>query len=440
MTDHSHGESTHDASGHHHKSSAVPMSNKSLTNILLLVALGLLLFFGGYKLGERPKSGGQNGFSFQSFGNVINNQQPQSAENLNFGLFWETWNKVDEKFIDREKIDAETMFYGAIKGMVASLQDPYTFFLTPEENENSKDDLGGRFEGIGAQLGMDNNRIVVVAPLKNSPAEQAGVQSGDVVVEVDGESTQGWTLNEAVSKIRGEGGTTVTLGLMRDGEQIDIEITRNTIKVDSVELNYETTSEGEVAYIKVNQFGDTTNTEWMEAVETVAQRYEAGTVQGLVVDMRGNPGGYLDSAVYLASEFLEKGKLVVKQESTIEGDTEYVVRRDGQLLTIPLVVMIDEGSASASEIFAGALRDYDRAVLVGRKSFGKGSVQEALDLSGGAGLHVTVAKWLLPEGEWINGKGIEPEINVENTLEEGNTLTRETDKQLDAAVQEVLKQ
>ena len=391
-------------------------------------------------MGERPKASNDSGFSFQSFGNVINNQPPQSASSLNFGLFWETWNKVEEKFIDREKINSENMFYGAIKGMVASLQDPYTFFLTPEENKNSKDDLGGRFEGIGAQLGMDNNRIVVVAPLKNSPAEQAGVRAGDIIVMVDGQSTQGWTLNEAVSKIRGEQGTKVKLGLVRDTEEVEVEITRNTIKVDSVELSYEQTPQGEVAYIKVNQFGDTTNTEWTEAVTEVTDRYRSGSVKGLIVDMRGNPGGYLDSAVYLASEFVEKGKLIVKQESTVEGTTEYVVRRDGKLLTIPLVVMIDEGSASASEIFAGALRDYDRATLVGRKSFGKGSVQEALDLSGGAGLHVTVAKWLLPEGEWINGKGIEPEVNVENTLEEGNTLTRETDKQLDAAVEEVLKQ
>lgn len=441
MTEHSHHDGSHGHVEHHHKThKETVVTNKSLTNILLLVALGMLLFFGGYKLGQQPKSSNQSGFSFQSFGNVINNQQPQSAANLNFGLFWETWNKVEEKFIDREKINAENMFYGAIKGMVASLQDPYTFFLTPEENQDSKDDLGGRFEGIGAQLGMDNNRIVVVAPLKNSPAEQAGVQTGDIIVEVDGQSTEGWTLNEAVSKIRGEQGTKVKLGLFRDGEQIDLEITRNTIKVDSVEISYENTPQGDVAYIKVNQFGDTTNTEWNDAVQDVAQRYRNGTVQGLIVDMRGNPGGYLDSAVYLASEFVEQGKLIVKQESTVEGTTDYVVRRQGQLLDIPLVVMIDEGSASASEIFAGALRDYDRAVLVGRKSFGKGSVQEALDLSGGAGLHVTVAKWLLPEGEWINGKGIEPEVNVENTLEEGNTLTRETDKQLDAAVQEVLKQ
>ncbi|MFW5704127.1 MAG: S41 family peptidase [Patescibacteria group bacterium] len=415
------------------------MRKQTLTNVLLAVALIALIFSIGYKYGEYRAGKKISPTTAERFTNVDDSESAQ-LEKVDFGLFWETWNKVEKKFITREKLDKEAMFYGAIKGMVASLEDPYTFFLTPKENEQSKEDLGGRFEGIGAQLGLEENAIVIVAPLKNSPAEQAGVKAGDVIVEVDGKSTEGWTLNEAVKNIRGEQGTTVNLGLVRGTEKLNVDIVRDTIKVDSVELSYEAAPEGDVAYLKLNQFGDTTNTEWNDAINEIKQKYEQGEIEGMIVDVRGNPGGYLDSSVYIASEFLETDQVIVKQESTIEADKEYVVRRQGKLLEIPLVVMIDEGSASASEILAGALRDHDRATLVGKKSFGKGSVQEALDLTGGAGLHVTVAKWILPDGDWINGTGITPSIEVENEIAEGNTLTRETDAQLDAAIEQVLKQ
>lgn len=411
----------------------------AITNIMFLVALGLLVFGVGFKFGEFSTV---QSFSPETAENIDNIEETQelieaSTENVDFGLFWETWNKLDKKFIGQEQIDHQQMFYGAVKGMVASLDDPYTFFLTPEENNQSKDDLGGRFEGIGAQLGLEENRIVIVAPLKNSPAEQAGVQAGDVIVSVDGESTDGWTLNDAVSTIRGEQGTTVSLGLERDGEELTIDVVRDTIQVDSVELEFETTAQGQVAHLRLNQFGDSTNTEWADAVDEVRAAYEDGTIDGLIVDVRGNPGGYLDGAVYIVSEFLEQDNLVVLQKSTIEEDREYKVKRQGELLDIPLVVLINGGSASASEILAGALRDYDRATLVGTNTFGKGSVQEALDLSSGAGLHVTVAKWILPNGEWINGTGIAPQIEVENEIDDGNTVTRETDAQLDRAIEAI---
>jgi len=336
------------------------------------------------------------------------------------------------------------MFYGAIKGMVASAEDPYTFFLTPEENQQSKDDLGGKFEGIGAQLGLKDNRIIIVAPLKNSPAENAGVQAGDYVLKVDGQSTKGWTLPQAVSKIRGEKGTKVNLALQRDDREIDLTLTRDQIHVSSVELSYEKPVEckatcGQIAYLKLNQFGENTNEEWTMAVNDIADKWQSKQITGMVLDLRDNPGGYLDSAVYLASEFLPQGKLIVKQESTTEESRDYTSNRTGKLLDIPLVVLINKGSASASEILSGALRDYNRAELVGEKSFGKGSVQEALDLSNGAGLHVTIAKWILPKGDWINGKGIEPAIKVENKIPDGYTITKETGAQLQRAFQEVLK-
>jgi carboxyl-terminal processing protease len=436
MTNHQHSQSTHHPEHHSNEKSH---NQKSLTNILLLTAVGILLFVMGYKYGQFRSVSVPNPTTARQISNINTSGAPSSAEKLDFGLFWETWNKVQEKYVDREKLDTNKMFYGAIKGMVASMEDPYTFFLTPDENKKSKDDLGGKFEGIGAQLGLKENKIIVVAPLKNSPAETAGIKAGDQIVEVDGKSTEGWTLTEAVNAIRGEGGTKVKLKIARGGASQEYTITRATIKVDSVELTYEQSPRGDIAYLRLNQFGDTTNTEWADAVNEIAKRYAAGEIKAMIVDVRGNPGGYLDSSVYIASEFLEKGSIIVTQESTVEGTTEYTVRREGKLKTIPLVVMIDEGSASASEIFAGAMRDYNRATIVGKKSFGKGSVQEALDLSGGAGLHVTVAKWILPKGEWINGKGIMPQIEVTNEIPEGNTLSRDTDAQLNRAIEEVLK-
>ncbi len=412
------------------------MKSNKLTTILLYASVAVFLFGSGYKLAEwNLKKNARQQYSYTVF-NANNPDFLKKAEanNVDFALFWDTWEKVEQKYIDDEKIDQQKMFYGAIKGMVASLEDPYTFFLTPEENQQSKDDLGGKFEGIGAQLGLKDNRVVVIAPLKDSPAEAAGVRAGDYITAVDGESTETWTLSQTVSKIRGEKGTQVTLTLVNTSGEKDVTITRDQIKVDSVELSFETSNGNRIAHLKLNQFGETTNSEWDKAVETIAQEWENGRIAGMVLDVRGNPGGYLDSAVYLASEFVEQGQTIVTQETTDGNDRTYKVTRRGKLIGIPLNVLIDGGSASASEILAGALRDHEKATLIGQKSFGKGSVQEALDLQDGAGLHVTIAKWILPDGDWINGKGLEPEIAVENEIPEGNTLTKETDTQLQEAL------
>lgn len=400
------------------------MRTKNISNIILVVASVIVIFGIGYKAGEYKTK------------NVYNEtSKTADLRKLDFGLFWEAYDQVRTKFIDKSKLDSKKMFYGAIKGMVASMDDQYTFFLTPEENDQSKNDLEGKFEGIGAQLGLKDGRIIIVAPLKNSPAEKNGVRAGDFITKVDDKSTQKWTLPEAVSHIRGEKGTKVKLTLERNEKEFDVSIVREQIIVSSVELEF---MDG-IAHLKVNQFGENTNSEWDKAVIQVTSKFTNNEIKGLVLDLRDNPGGYLESSVYLASEFLEKGKLVVKQESTVAPSREYFAQRTGKLVGIPVVVLINKGSASASEILAGSLRDNNKTLLIGEKSFGKGSVQEAVDLSGGAGLHVTVAKWILPGGDWINGKGIEPKITVENEIKEGNTLTDETDAQLQKAIQEVSK-
>lgn len=410
---------------------------RNITSIILVLALAIFLFGSGYKLGEYNTN--RSKIDRPSYNIRNTTSSDQKVKDIDFSLFWETWDRVERKFIDKKKIDPQKMFYGSIKGLVNSLDDPYTFFLTPEENKQAKDDLGGKFEGIGAQLGLKNNRIIIIAPLKNSPAEKAGIKAGDIVLKVDGQSTKDWALPQAVSKIRGPKGTSVELTLLRGSKEFTLKIRREEIKVASIEVSQEKKKDckekcDKVTYLRINQFGEDTNNEWDKAVDKVEQEWNSKVIKGLVLDLRDNPGGFLDSSVYLASEFLPTDKLVVKQESTVTDTKEYHVLRQGRLLDIPLVVLINQGSASASEILAGALRDYKRAPLIGEKTFGKGSVQEALDLKHGAGLHVTVAKWILPEGEWINAKGIEPTQEVKNEVKEGNTLTRETDKQLETAI------
>jgi len=421
------------------------MKPHRLTNILLGLSLVIFLFGTGYKIGEYRAN--QTKIELPNY-NIVNAptniSESKNTKNIDFSLFWQAWERVEQKFVDKKKLEPQKMFYGAIKGMVASLEDPYTFFLTPDENKQSKDDLGGKFEGIGAQLGLKDNRVIVIAPLKDSPAEKVGVVAGDYINQVDGNFTKSMTLNQTVSKIRGEKGTKVKLIIERGKKEMEKTIIRDVIKITSVELSKEKLTECqnncvEVAYLKLNQFGENTNDEWDVAVELIAKQWKNKEINGMVLDLRNNPGGYLESSVHLAGEFLPFGTVVVKQESTMNENRTYKVLRAARLPDVPVIVLINRGSASASEILSGALRDHKRAKLVGEKSFGKGSVQEALDLDKGAGLHVTVAKWILPNGDWIMGKGIEPDIKIENKITEGNTLTKQNDSQLQKAIELLVK-
>lgn len=414
------------------------MKKANFTNIFFILSIIILLFGSGYKLGEYQTL--QKTFQGVNFSK--NQPSASQSKDMDYDLFWQVWNTVQTKYIDKNKVDLKKMFYGAIKGSVASIDDPYTFFLSPDENKQSKDDLGGKFEGIGAQLGLKENKIVVIAPLKKSPAEAAGIKAGDIITKVDNKSIKGHAITQVVSKIRGDKGTKVQLTIERNAKELVFTIVRDQIHVSSVELTYDKAQKckkncGLIAVLKLNQFGESTNDEWDKAVDEIGEKWRNKEIIGMVLDLRDNPGGYLESSVYLASEFLSSGKLIVKQESTNKTDRTYYSDRNGALQTIPMTILINKGSASASEILSGALRDHQRAKLIGEKSFGKGSVQEAIDLKNGAGLHVTVAKWILPKGDWINGKGIEPNIKIENTLKEGNTITRETDVQLEKALQVV---
>jgi len=406
-----------------------------------ILILALLIFSAGigYRLGERKTS-----LSFTQDKRIVVNQNPPASVSVDFSLFWDVWQRVNRSYIDRATIDPQKMVWGAISGMVGSLGDPYTTFLPPKDNKDFKENLGGAFEGIGAQLGMKDNRVIVIAPLKGMPAEGAGIRAGDYIMKVDGEDTTGWSVNETVNKIRGPKGTTVKLTILHEnnGKPVDISIVRNTINVPSVEWWVKPVSQiteisgvsstknlpqtARVAYIRLSQFGDNTNEDWEKAVADVVA---GSTVKGLVLDVRNNPGGYLEGAVWIASEFVKSGTVVsqVNSDGTRE---DYPVDRRGKLLTIPMVVLINKGSASAAEIVSGALRDYKRATLVGETSFGKGSVQTPEDLPDGSSVHITTGRWLLPDGDSISKKGITPDITVAT-----DATNATADAQLEKAVE-----
>lgn len=385
---------------------------RTLRNLVIVVILLVITFRLGYGYGQRgglPTIG--NNFSFS-------NTTPPASQNVDFSLFWDVWRRLYANYLDKKALDPQKMVYGAISGMVQSLGDPYTVFLPPTQNKETKESLGGQFEGIGAQLGVKDKKIIVVAPLKGAPAEKAGIKAGDWIVKVDGKDTFSWTLPQTVTAIRGPKGTSVTLTLVHKDQDntFDVKVTRDTINIPSVEWSYKSVGGSKVVYLKLSQFGDNTNDEWNKAIADITQKInsdKSGQIKGLVLDLRNNPGGYLSGAVYIGSEFLKEGPIVM-QESADGSRSTYSVNRTGQLTSIPMVVLVDKGSASASEIVAGALQDRKRARLVGETSFGKGSIQDVQDLEGGAGLHITIAKWLLPSGRWINGIGLTPDVSVTN--------------------------
>jgi carboxyl-terminal processing protease len=401
------------------------MKTLQFTRIRLFVIVAALCILTGgigYKLGERKTS-----LSFGPDKRIVINQSPPSSVNVDFSLFWDVWQRLTQSYIDRANIDSQKMVEGAISGMVSSLGDPYTTYLAPSDNKAFKETLGGSFEGIGAQLDTKDGHVIVVAPLKGTPAEAAGIRAGDYIVKVDGVDTTGWTVDQTVNKIRGPKGTTVKLSILHetDAQPVDISIVRSTINVPSVDAWIKPVSQiteisgvpaaqnlpqnGTIAYIRLSQFGDNTNTEWEKAVTDVLAG--GSSVKGLVLDLRNNPGGYLDGAVYIGSEFIKSGT-IVSQVNSDGTKQDYPVVRAGRLLTIPMVVLINKGSASAAEIVSGALRDYKRATLVGETSFGKGSVQTPEDLSDGGSVHITTGKWYLPKGDSISKKGITPDVVI----------------------------
>jgi carboxyl-terminal processing protease len=349
---------------------------------------------------------------------------------INFSLFWEAYNKIQEKFVDREKIDVQKIIYGAISGMVDSLDDPYTVFFPPEDTKKFKEDVSGVFEGVGMQIDIKEEQLQVVAPLEGTPAQKAGLRPGDKIIKVDDTLTAELTLDEVVSLIRGPRGTEVVLTIFREGweETKDFRIVRGVIEVPSLKWEL---MEDDIAYIKLYQFSKKALFDFTEAVFEISD----SPAKKVILDLRNNPGGLLTVAQDIAGWFLEKGDIVVIEDFSDREDIEYKAYGNGVFLDYKIVVLINEGSASGSEILAGALRDNRDILLIGEKSFGKGSVQELDELRGGSSLKITIAKWLTPKGEFITDTGLEPDVKVEMSIEDYN---EERDPQLNKAV-EIIK-
>jgi len=359
----------------------------------------------------------------------IERKIPQNREEVDFSLFWDVWDRLEIDYLDQSALDPAAMVYGAIQGMVSSLDDPYTVFLRPQEQKEVKDDLEGAFEGVGIQLGYQDGQLTVIAPLLGTPAYKAGVKAGDFILKIDGQSTDNISLPEAVRLIRGEKGTTVILTLLHRGETDPFEasITRATIIVPSVDLVFVGDNQ-QIAHLKLLKFGDRTAEEWNRAVDEILDHEPKA--EAVVLDLRNNPGGYLSGAVFIASEFLTSGVVVQQEYDGGVNKETFSVNRVGKLVLQPMVVLINKGSASASEIVAGALQDYDRATVVGEKSFGKGTIQEAQELPGNTGLHITTARWLLPLGASVDKEGITPNEEVFDDLG-----TEDVDEQLEKAIE-----
>ncbi|PIR88655.1 MAG: peptidase S41 [Candidatus Harrisonbacteria bacterium CG10_big_fil_rev_8_21_14_0_10_44_23] len=392
-----------------------------------ILAIAVLLF-SGYMVGlvEGEKTTTQ--FTVQNVKNI-----DDDAQQADFQVFWEAWDKLKDLHIKKDQISSQDLVYGAIKGLAGSFNDPYTVFFPPSDAEKFEQDVTGVFGGIGAEISIDETgTLVVIAPLKNSPAETAGVQSGDYILKVDGKSTDGMSTDEAVKIIRGPEGSPVVLNIYREGffEPQDITVIRARIEVPT--LDYRLVDDGRYALIQLYSFNENASKLFAQAL----QRAVTDKAQGIILDLRNNPGGFLDVATELSGWFIEKGGTVVTERFSIGNDSVFTSRGNGAFKDFPVVILINQGSASASEILAGALRDHNNTPLVGRTSFGKGTVQELVSLRDKSSLKITIAQWVMPGGDILTEAGITPDYEVNFTPED---IEAGIDVQLNKAI-EVLDQ
>ena len=338
------------------------------------------------------------------------NQDVGKIEDVDFSLFWMVWADLEEKYVDQSKLDVQKMVYGAIKGMVDSVGDPYTVFFEPETTKKFKEQISGAFGGIGIEIGMKANILTVISPIKDTPAFKAGLRAGDKILKIDGKSTADMNIDEAVGLIRGRAGSKVVLTITdTESATKDVTITRATITVPTVEWEIIERDGKRYAYLQIYQFNQTVDRQFDEAVREILR----SDARGLIVDLRNNPGGLLDSAINLAGYFLTEEQLVVSEVFGDGTKNDFTADGNASLQKYPTVIMVNGGSASASEILAGAIHDNLKTKIVGEKTFGKGSVQELINQRDNSSLKVTIAKWFTPAGISISDKGIEPDIKVE---------------------------
>lgn len=394
--------------------------------IALIVATGVMV---GYAIGD-DSSGGTAQV-------VDTNGDDNPSTSADYGILDEIEGILDEDFVNPDAVQGDLLEAGAIQGLIDSLGDAHTVYISPEDYQNGFDIISGTFEGIGANVDQDptTGEITIVAPFRGSPAESAGILPGDVILSVNGESTEGWSTTDAVNAIRGPDGSEVVIEVRHSDRSVEeIAVTRGTITIPTV-FTHEVKDEAgvvvpDLAYLEVSQFTNET----VEDLRTELTRIRDEGYEGLILDLRRNPGGGLDATVSVADMFLDGGT-VLTQVDRDGGETVYNANGGGEFTDVPVVILMSNGSASGSEVLAGALRDHGRAQLVGQQSFGKGSVNHIRELSNGGALYVTIARWLTPNGTLIEGVGLAPDVPIEQTPEELNEeLIRGYGAQMSAAI------
>lgn len=409
-------------------------NRKFVGKILRIFLFSLAVYFSyqfGVDHGRNELSAASEGSPFSPSEAMFSNAEPKDT-NIDFALFWKVWDILKDKYVDRSNLDAQQLFYGAIDGMLAASGDPYTTFFDPKEQAEFNEDISGKFEGIGAEMGIRDETLTIIAPLDGTPAERSGLRPNDKILKINGELANGFSLEEAVSKIRGPKGTEVKLMIYHIGEEEprEISVVRDVINVESVKLSFRN---DDVALLRVSRFGDDTEREFRNAVSEILKKGSSG----IVLDLRSNPGGLLDAAVSMASMMLPFGKTVVIEEDGKGDRREEKARGGDRLSSVPTVVLVNEGSASASEILAGALRENrDNVTIIGKKTFGKGSVQELIPIGKTMSVKITIARWLTPNGNQINEKGISPDEEVGITFDD---LDQERDPQMDRAIERLME-
>jgi len=393
--------------------------------ILMLISFGVGTYMSGEGQILEQFSKSEALYLGKLSGKYSEARKGELAQDVDFEMFWRVWDYLKQNHYDKDSLTDKKMFYGAIKGMVDAADDPYTVFMDPKITTEFKDDLAGTFDGIGAEIDIKDDVLTVISPLAGMPAEKAGLKAGDKIVSIDGESTAGLTTVEAVMKIRGPKGTKVKLSILRDknGGVKEYEITRDKIIIKSVS----TENKDGIFVIKVSGFNDDTIGLFAQAADEAVK----SNPKGIILDLRNNPGGYLEAAVEMASEWIEDGVVVSEKHRDETKNKEYNARGRAKLKDFKTIVLVNQGSASASEIVAGALQDYDEAELVGEKTFGKGSIQTVDNFNDGSSIKVTIAKWFTPKGKNINKEGIEPDIKKEFTEAD---FEKKIDPQMDEAV------
>lgn len=404
------------------------MQNFSKTrHIITVILLVVVSFVLGVSVGlnGRPEIEKVTGLS---------NKETQVTTQADFSPFWKVWNTINEKYPRAVKITDQSRVYGAIAGLVSSLEDPYSVFFNPDNAKAFEEEIAGNFTGVGMEVGIKDKTLTVIAPLKDTPAYRANIKPGDKILKIDKTVTSGLSIDDSIKLIRGEKGTTVTLTIFRDGNKdpIEIKIVRDTINIPT--LDTELRPDG-IFVIKLYSFSANSANLFRNAI----QKFSDSKTDKLLLDLRGDPGGYLDAAVDIASWFLPKGKTVVTEDYGDNKKPEIFRSKGYDIFNnkLKFIILIDSGSASASEIVAGAMQDQGRAKLVGAQSFGKGSVQEPIKITPDTLLKITVAKWLTPNGNLIEKKGLTPDYPVEITRKD---LENKKDPQLDKAVELLLKQ